>query len=796
MFLSRGMGWAAVALAAVLLAPAGSAWAAGDANDASCPNEGLPGFRTYLPDCRGYELVSPPYEAGFPISEVVAISADGEHLIAKSFGAFAGNESNVGEGETAGTRYELSRSGSGWTASPLSPPATQFPFSELLDIWSGNFSRTLWDLHSAAQPVDGSDYYIREADGSFALVGPPVPPSATAGPASPVLFEGESGIYNYEGASRDLSHILFSIPSKSTVNAPSFLWPGDTTYGPTVEHSGGSSHPSLYEYFGTCGGAAECASAEPKLVGVENPGPLRSDTEAQLISRCGTVLGSSAFSGSAYNAVSASGSNVFFTAIGEDDENCGESQPPVDEVFARVEDGARTVAISEPSEADCTSCNTTSGLEDANFQGASEDGTKAFFMTEQALLHGNQGKNIYEYDFDNEAAQRIVLVSGGDATVSSPEANVKGVARVSADGSHVYFVADGVLTKNPNSEGESAKEDEGQENLYLYERDAQFPEGRTVFIGMVRPPGEVCDKSARTEEVCEEDEKLWKQAAHGPSQTTPDGRFLVFESSVDLTPGDTSSVRQVFEYDAQTGTAGSLTRVSIGQNGFNNNGNTDAAAEEPTIAQQSYGSTVDYVSSAAEGLTVSEDGSYVIFSSADALTPQATGRHQSIYEYHDGTVYLVSDGRDTAFVEDGERRLIGLDASGSDVFFRSADQLVPQATDTQESLYDARIAGGFPAPAAPAGCVAESCQGPLSAPPLLTSAGSVTQSGGENVVPKPETKSAVKPKAKALTGAQKLAKARKACRKRPRKKRAGCESQARKKYGGSSKAKQSTRRGA
>ena len=54
---------------------------------------------------------------------------------------------------------------------------------------------------------------------------------------------------------------------------------------------------------------------------------------------------------------------------------------------------------------------------------------------------------------------------------------------------------------------------------------------------------------------------------------TPDGRFLVFTSFRDLTPDDTSTVQQVFEYDAQTG---GLVRVSVGEDGFNHNGNVPA----------------------------------------------------------------------------------------------------------------------------------------------------------------------------------------------------------------------------
>jgi len=51
----------AVAVACVVAAPA---FAAGDANEASCPNEASSGFRADLPDCRAYELVAAPIKGG------------------------------------------------------------------------------------------------------------------------------------------------------------------------------------------------------------------------------------------------------------------------------------------------------------------------------------------------------------------------------------------------------------------------------------------------------------------------------------------------------------------------------------------------------------------------------------------------------------------------------------------------------------------------------------------------------------------------------------------------------------
>ena len=41
-----------------------SAFAAGDANEASCPNEASTGFRASLPDCRAYEFLTPSLKGG------------------------------------------------------------------------------------------------------------------------------------------------------------------------------------------------------------------------------------------------------------------------------------------------------------------------------------------------------------------------------------------------------------------------------------------------------------------------------------------------------------------------------------------------------------------------------------------------------------------------------------------------------------------------------------------------------------------------------------------------------------
>ena len=168
---------------------------------------------------------------------------------------------------------------------------------------------------------------------------------------------------SYEGASADLSRILFT-------TEPGYRWPFDQT-------AAGSS--TLYEYVGT-------GNSAPSLVGVSGGAG-----STALVSECGTLLGSSTpqqADGSMYNAISASGARVFFTAVGADDQACGGQQPPVDELFAREEVSAgeaRTVAISEPLPL-LLRGPPAPPCADAHFEGASQDGSEVFFTSAQRLL--------------------------------------------------------------------------------------------------------------------------------------------------------------------------------------------------------------------------------------------------------------------------------------------------------------------------------------------------------------------------------------------------------------------------
>jgi hypothetical protein len=676
--------------------------------------------------------VSPAAKNGWPVS---VASATGQRVLLESIGGFAGSE------QTSPISYYTSdRNGKGWDAAPFALPPAGLTLSALGLARSSDLSEGL-ALFGSTSGRDEDIYIQSLPQGTPREIGPIYAPTA--------LSAGEplSSELSAPSASNDLGHVLFTIlgPALTRPGAPDFLWRevGDSTVENTGPLDGGQGFASLYEYVGI-------GNSVPALVGVSKTG--------HLISQCGTSLGS--YPGGAvsrfnseelYNAISIDGSRTFFTAgaadegPAQDPHHCtssGEGDgPSADELFARTH-GSETTAVSLPTTGaagDCLACNEGEPTgepdgsvgEGAVFQGASSDGSKAFFLTTWPLLRsdGDHTMDLYEYDFNAPPHEKIVQVSrggAGDAT-SGQGAEVQGVARVSQDGSHVYFIAKGVLTGEPRGGGciselnpaELTEEEvtrEGRcrpkreaDNLYVYD----MVTGATGFIGTLLPA----------------DSGDWQQKDSRPVDATPDGRFLAFTSTADLTVDDTSKTGvQVFEYNAETE---KMARVSIGQHGFNDNGNT--VQYNAAIVHPAYTGTED---PAAQLTSISDDGTIVVFQSSDALTPEALGGLPNVYEYRNGAVSLLSDGQDRSLQLGAipSTALVGMDGSGEDVFFTTADQLVPQDGDTQLDVYDARVNGGFAPLSTLAACESEGCQGGLAQAPVFSAPASTSQPAGEEVV--------------------------------------------------------------
>jgi hypothetical protein len=745
-----------------------------------------------LPDNRAYELVSPPHRngaaLGFELGAALSteISSSGSRVMTSSLQCFGASEScNAQNSDSIGTPYEFDRTGSGWVTTSLTPPASRF--SRAIP-WGVSIESGMLLFGAPTEPFGEEDLYTRQAGGTFAHLGPATRPEA--GPQSP-QSGGAAG--SPQAFTADLSHVAwqtFSGADRAT------LWPYDQT---------NTGHVSVYEYAG---------NEEPLLVGVTG-----GEASHDLVSVCGTLLGGGEVGQK--GVMSTDGRIVFFTATGE--PGCTgwgmnrETPVPANALYARVDgerSDAHTVAISARSVGDCTGECLSSRAGDANFAGASADGSKAFFLSTQRLTdqasqdnnrtdnsekndcaqtQGENGCNLYLYDFGDPAGKGLVTVSAGDSSGEGPR--VRGVMAISDDGSHVYFVAQGVLAANRNSAGQSAQD--GANNLYVFERDAANPDGRVTFIASLP----------------QTDEDQWGIVPQ--SNVTPDGRYLVFVSHGELTVDDSSAsgAYQVFRYDAQTG---DLIRISVGNDGFNDNGNRSTPTPcEPFLCSEDARLAWASSQESRRDLTMSDDGSYVFFDSPVALTPHALDdlqlytevvpRYaQNVYEWHAGHVYLISDGKDATR---GARQqhcaissavcLLGTDATGSNVFFSTADQLISSDINTEVDYYDARVCApekGDPCiQAPPAGlppCLGEVCHGTPAGVPGVPSAPTVTFSGQGNVFAAPVPVSLTP---KSLTRAQKRARALRAChKKRNARMRIACERSARKRYGPRGRAKRSS----
>jgi hypothetical protein len=771
----------AVAAFTLLAAAALTATPALAAEGEGCPNEhvrqesnvnpttGKP-YSVGLPECRAYEMVTPlEKQQHDALTHVVpgrvSVAPEGNAIDWSSQGDYAGCENYETLTSHPDNPYIAQRAASGWVTRCAYPPINLIENPGTVDSGAaGVFSSNLADETVCGGTSGGAGNYgptmlcaLRDPAGLWT----PTPEYTD------LTGQGLTGFQTVGASSTGEDVVLNDGPGTP------FL-PLDTS-----THCEGLTCGSIYEETGI-----GSAAPELRLVNVDNNGDMIGPGTTHGI---GALALEEEPEGSSYQAVSSDGSTIYFTAT---------PSGGVPTVYARI-DGRETVAVSDPSPSECTRCTKeaeegkpeNSEPRHAVYQGASADGSKVFFTSPQQLVNsatGAEGTNyLYEYDFANPPGHRIVDLSGGGlGDVAPGTQGAAGVVSVSEDGSHVYFVTSAVLTTLPNGFGQTASGGGLARNFYVYDTVT----GETKFVA----------------DLLEKDQQLWgfKEVASGTSssiderlaQTTPDGRYLVFDSYAKLiTAGpeaDTSGAQQVYRYDFNTG---KIIRASLGHEEFANNGNTPGFNATIAMSLGSIEGALPTVNDSNRA--ISENGETIAFTSAAQLqgTDVVAGTNArchvpgeqseagcNVYEWHNGSVSMVSDGQDPKGAI-----FAGMSASGSDIFFQTGTQLTGQDTDSFGDIYDARVNGGFPAPTPEPSCSGEACQGASSPPPVLGGTGTSSFTGGGNLTPgstsfPPPEETKVKP----LTRAQKLAKALKQCKKdKNKKKRTSCEKEAKKKYG-------------
>ncbi len=698
-----------------------------------------------LPEGRTYEMVSPVYKGGYGAKTIEAVAPDGESVAFYSAGAFA----DAPSGPEVGFDYIARRGTSGWSTTPMIVPATLLPYVASRDV-----SSTLTTVLALGKPgANHEEAFQTSTEAEVVLHStnlPDVPANWEMAGQPFKVFPETPILLGYIDASPDLCHILL---------APSLGFLSAEEAGVTAEQ--------VYEFDRGCGG-------EPVTVrrlGLNNKGK-------SLSPACDVQVGDNSSTTDHFNAVADGGNEVFFSAktpctvIGE-----GENF----QLFVRLE-GSRTLEVSRPLGEACgeVPCPGGPARARAHFIGASEDGSSVFFTTPAPLDpvgDKDNGNDLYMArigcpaaepgcEVKNRVVTSLVQVSHDP---NGGEAGVQNVMRVAPDGSRVYFVASGDLLGGAQQkalEGEGrAVPHAGASNLYMYDAVS----GQMGFVG------DLCSGKELSGTVADLHCPSRSDGSDEDAQTAgPDGRFLVFATYAQLAAGDTDSAQDVYRYDAVTG---ALQRVSTGEDGFDANGNNDRF--EASIPPGHWGGEGVRSQYEMDNRAVSEDGSRIVFESAEPLSPAAVNGLVNVYEWYEapgsseGGVSLVSSGSDLEPDEDAV-----ISPTGRDVFFVTSQGLATQDTDGSADIYDARLGGGFPqAPAERRPCEGDACQGSLTNPvPLLVPGSSSQAPGGNFAAPAPTPavtpKKATKPKCSA---GKKLTHGRcvKAKRAKARAKRAG-----------------------
>jgi hypothetical protein len=676
-----------------------------------------------LLDGRAWELVSPAdkkgalvYPSHYATQTMMQASEDGTSITYLSLGPLG---SDV-QGNSSIAQVLSSRGLDGWTSQDIESPnekPTEIPSSD----YEGGISEDRYfssDLALAAvEPVETEGekrlspeateptVYLRDnARGTYH----PLVTAANVPPGTKFGFRQRRPVFL--DATPDMSHVIISSPEALTTNAKQVE--------PANPNSASSNN--LYEWTG----------GELQLVNILPKG--KATVGEAVLGRNGSIFA---------HALSNDGRRI----VWEEEEGSNRKKS----LYMRDMSQGVTVQIGGPK---------------AMYQTASADGSKIFYSEiPRSNPAGDFSGTLWVYDADTGTQTDLTVPSkSGESPGVQP-----GLMGASEDGSHVYFLATGVLAPGGTS---------GEDNLYLLSDTASG--WQTTFIAT----------------LSKEDERSWVGNAsfeiwslnQVSSRVSPNGRYVAFMSERSLTGYDNIDVvggqpdEEVYLYDSVTGR---LTCTSCDPTGARPAGVFDppSHAEFPlvdpigawsalsgTASHWLAGSIPDWApDDTGSGLyqpRYLSDGGRLFFDSPVALVPQDTNGVEDVYEYEpagvgdcssssvtfldaeDGCVNLLSAGTSPE-----ESAFLDASVSGDDVFFVTTSKLVSDDYDSSYDMYDARACSAsapcVAAPVSPPECsTADSCKpAPAPQPTSFGSPASATFVGQGNVSPvvsRPAVKSA------------------------------------------------------
>ncbi|HTA14935.1 MAG TPA: hypothetical protein VK781_08770 [Solirubrobacteraceae bacterium] len=681
-----------------------------------------------LPDGRVYEQVSPTDKNGnsagvFGEPGYSIASPDGNAVLFSGSGSMGISVS--GNDRT----FVARRSIGGWITTSAVPRVkealsfleggikTLIPSSDMSHVAfsSGGpyVSTSLFD-----DPRDSPNYYLAG----------PNPFAEPIWLSQPTILNPKPGlgedIYTQElslvGASSDLKTIYFDYPGT--------LIPQDAPRAPYVSPAG--NHQLTADQPGSADGFYEWKDGALRSAGVLPDGSVAAFgalPAAELGGREGT--GAEDIPDDFNNQVSADGSRAFFVSpdpVFCESYSCGGELPQL-YVRETAADGTQSTALVSRDpllpEVGGLPAPAPDGplavrqLHEERGSGtsvpkpyvyASSDGSQAFFESVDRLT-GDAPNNAFpkEYDF-NTVTNTLVYLPG----VTDGNGGTASVLASSQDGSRFLFDSSGELGLWSNGpEGTS-------DGAVTKITELPSAEGGNTYINSAR--------------------------------ATPDGSAFIFATNSPLPAGfNNGNSQQVYRYGVGGNT---LNCVSCPPLGSTSSGNANLSNGD--MGGPPAGINGTFIGTRA----LSVNGDRVFFDTPNPLVSQDTDGVRDVYEWEDGSVYLISSG-----VSASSSFLLDNGADGNDVFFATTDGLAAGDTDGSYDVYDARVPrAGDTQPPNAVPCQADVCQGPPRVPAPLGAPASATFSGLGNPTPlrtvKPAAKKSKPGKAKSKKKTKKVKK--------------------------------------
>jgi NHL repeat-containing protein len=642
-----------------------------------------------LSGCRAWEMVSPPDKKGADImaeSTRTRAATDGSAVSFSSLGAFADAVGIATAADYIAERSSSPNAGdTGWVTHAITPPVPGVPFIlvtfesrydlDFSDDLSTGIVPSLGPLTDDPFTTQVPNLYRRTdlrspGSGHYELLtGCPLCEEAPQTPLPPMTLKTQGFLRPVPVlASADLETVAFETGQRLTKDVPV----GD---GPT--HLYESDHGTVRHVGRIPDSPAEASCDDTTGTACV---PI-----SYSMGGSGLNSGTSRLRGNAVSDQSDGHNRVFFT------QPTGFSGAPADggesgNVFMRV-DGHETAKLNFSER------STPSGFSRAKFSGASADGSRVFFSSEQLLTdNAPGGSTLYMYDASKPATapDNLTVINLDHESADLPRSPFKGLVGVGGQGHYVYFVATGQLI-------EGGPPHPFEDVLYLWH------DGSLTEIGHVDFDGEL---------------SLTAQNQLTPHQArvTPDGKHLLFgatrgrgllsvrggsdydHGTTCTNPNDASIVgcRQLYVYAAETD---SLKCASCDPSG------SPATTTATIPVNKGKGGSA---SASRDSQAFSGDGRYAFFSTAERLVGADRNSVSDAYVYDAvrEKPYLLSSGEDKSpsyFVE--------ATPDGSNAFFVTRERLSRWDVDDNADLYDARVGGGFSEPPTPPpSCIGDACQ--------------------------------------------------------------------------------------